>query len=110
MLRRELVAASAEPMILALLANGENYGYGILREIERTTGDQIAWTEGMLYPVLHRLEKAGKIRSRWREVESGRRRKYYGISPKGKTALAKMLDEWSLVYRALTDLREARNA
>jgi DNA-binding PadR family transcriptional regulator len=109
MLRRELVAASAEPMILALLAKNDNYGYGILRDIERLTGDQIAWTEGMLYPVLHRLERAKKIRSQWREVESGRKRKYYGISPKGKTALTKMMDEWSLVYRALTELTELRH-
>ncbi len=107
---RELVAASAEPMVLSLLSKGDSYGYAILREIERKSAKEIAWTEGMLYPVLHRLEAAGHVRSRWRESDTGRRRKYYSISPRGKTALTKMMEEWSLVHRTLTDLWEPRHA
>ena len=72
MLNKELVAASAQPMILSLLARGESYGYAIIRDVRETSGERIEWTDGMLYPVLHRLERRGLVRSRWRVSESGR--------------------------------------
>ena len=56
MLSKELVAASAEPLILSLLSKGESYGYAIIQEVRKLSEDQIQWTDGMLYPVLHRLE------------------------------------------------------
>ena len=64
MLSKELVAASAEPLILSLLANGESYGYAIIQEIKARSQDRIQWTDGMLYPVLHRMEGEGWIESR----------------------------------------------
>ena len=65
MIRKELVAASAEPMILALLAKGESYGYAIIQEVKARSGGKLQWTDGMLYPVLHRMEHRGLIKSRW---------------------------------------------
>ena len=65
MLRKELVAASAEPFILALLSKGESYGYAIIQEIMERSQHRIEWTDGMLYPVLHRMERKGWIKSRW---------------------------------------------
>ncbi|MGC9944629.1 MAG: helix-turn-helix transcriptional regulator [Verrucomicrobiota bacterium] len=56
MVTKELVAASTEPLILSLLARGENYGYALTQEVRRLSGDKIAWTGGMLCPVLHRME------------------------------------------------------
>src|ERR1700683_4785173 len=83
MIRKELVAASAEPLILSLLAEGESYGYAIIQEIKTRSQNRLEWTDGMLYPVLHRLERKGQIRSRWVEAESGRKRKYYSLKQPG---------------------------
>src|SRR5580698_7069315 len=87
MIRKELVAASAEPLILSLLAKGESYGYAIIQEIKARSQNRMEWTDGMLYPVLHRLERKGQIKSRWAEAESGRKRKYYSLRKEGKKAL-----------------------
>ena len=73
MIRKELVAASAEPLILSLLARGESYGYAIIQEIKARSQNQMQWTDGMLYPVLHRLEHRGLIKSRWAESENRRK-------------------------------------
>ena len=74
MLAKELVAASTEPLILSLLSRGESYGYALIQEVKQLSGEKIEWTDGMLYPVLHRMEQNGWIKSRWVEVETGRRR------------------------------------
>src|SRR5712672_3303801 len=74
MIQKELVAASTEPLILSLLANGESYGYELIQEVKELSGDKIKWTDGMLYPVLHRMEDNGWIKSRWVVMENGRNR------------------------------------
>jgi DNA-binding PadR family transcriptional regulator len=102
MLRKELVAASAEPLILSILAQGESYGYAIIQEIKSRSQNRMEWTDGMLYPVLHRLERRGQIRSRWVEAESGRKRKYYSLKAPGKKALAEHREHWNLVHSVLT--------
>jgi len=106
MLNKELVAASTEPLILSLLAGGESYGYALIQEVKRLSGDKIAWTDGMLYPVLHRMEHRGLIKSRWGESETGRKRKYYSLKKDGKTALARHHEQWSLVHGVLSGLRK----
>jgi PadR family transcriptional regulator PadR len=97
MLTKELVAASTEPLILSLLAEGESYGYALIQEVKRRSGDKIEWTDGMLYPVLHRMEREGWIQSRWGRAESGRKRKYYSLKPEGKKALQKQREQWVTV-------------
>ncbi len=109
MLRKELVAASAEPLILALLAKGESYGYAIIQEIMTRSKNQIEWTDGMLYPVLHRMEDNGWIKSRWSESEAGRKRKYYSIKKDGKVALAQQRAEWMVVHDVFAGLGEGRH-
>jgi DNA-binding PadR family transcriptional regulator len=104
MLRKELVAASAEPLILSLLARGESYGYAIIQELKERSGGKLQWTDGMLYPVLHRLERRGQLKSRWGESETGRKRKYYSLKREGKTAMAKHHEQWSLVHSVLSGL------
>jgi DNA-binding PadR family transcriptional regulator len=59
------------------------------------------WTDGMLYPVLHRLERLGHIEARWEVAESGRRRKYYGITPQGRAQLAEERKQWQAVDSTL---------
>ena len=79
---KDLVAASSTPIVLAILAEADSYGYAILQRVRELSGGRMEWTDGMLYPVLHRLERLGHVEARWARAESGRRRKYYG-SPRG---------------------------
>ena len=105
-IRKELVAASAEPLVLSLLSKGESYGYAIIQEVKARSGGQLQWTDGMLYPVLHRLEQRGLIKSRWAESESGRKRKYYSLKKNGKAAMARHHEQWLLVHGVLSGLRK----
>src|SRR3989454_6970297 len=79
-LGKDLVAASATPLVLAILAEGESYGYAIIKRVGELSKGHLQWTDGMLYPVLHRLERHGLVASRWRSSATGRRRKYYRLT------------------------------
>src|SRR4029077_4736702 len=103
-LPKDLVAASAVPLVLSLLQEGESYGYTIIQRVRDLSGGEIEWTDGMLYPVLHRLEAQGLIRSRWDVSEGGRERKYYALSAAGKCALAEQKEQWHVVHATLTKL------
>jgi PadR family transcriptional regulator PadR len=110
MITKELVAASAEPLILSLLSKGETYGYAIIQEVKKLSENKIEWTDGMLYPVLHRLEDRGLIKSRWAESETGRKRKYYSLKEDGKKALNKQREQWLTVNSTLTRLWKEKYA
>ena len=71
---KDLVAASAGPLVLAILAEGDSYGYAIIKRVGELSGGRLRWTDGMLYPVLHRLERLGYLGARWATAETGRRR------------------------------------
>ena len=103
-MNKELVAASSKPLLLSILADGENYGYAILQRVHELSGKQIAWTEGMLYPVLHRLESEGLICARWTRAETGRERKYYRLNEKGQKTLLAEKDQWLTVHNTLRKL------
>ena len=77
---KDLVAASATPLVLGILAKDDNYGYGILKQVNTLSGGQLEWTDGLLYPLLHRLERLGHVESYWQVPSGGRRRKYYRIT------------------------------
>jgi DNA-binding PadR family transcriptional regulator len=109
MLQRELIAASTEPLILSLLAQGESYGYALIQRVRQMSEGRIRWTDGMLYPVLHRLERQGRIKSRWRTAETGRKRKYYSIQTKGRAALAEAQAQRRLVDQTLNLLWRPSN-
>ena len=94
---RDLVAASSTPIVLAILAEGDSYGYAILKRVRELSGGQMKWTDGMLYPVLHRLERLGHVEARWEAAESGRRRKYYRITPRGRAQRAEERRQWQAV-------------
>lgn len=100
-LNKDLVAASSTPIVLGILAEGDSYGYAILKRVQDLSNGQITWTDGMLYPVLHRLERLGLIQARWGTAESGRRRKYYRLTDRGRTQLAEERRQWQAVDKAL---------
>ncbi len=101
MVSKELVAASSKPLVLAVLARGESYGYDIIRQVEALSNGALTWTDGMLYPVLHRLEQGGLITARWDVSEAGRRRKYYRLAPSGEEALQRERRQWFAVHKTL---------
>ncbi|PCJ56947.1 MAG: PadR family transcriptional regulator [Planctomycetota bacterium] len=103
-LSKELVAASATPIILSILAENENYGYSIIRKVDELSGGEMQWSDGMLYPVLHRLEKQGLIKSKWGKSETGRRRKYYKLEIKGKKTLVEEKRKWNVINTTLESL------
>ncbi|MGI6368488.1 MAG: PadR family transcriptional regulator [Anaerolineae bacterium] len=102
-INKDLTAASSTPIVLAILAEGDSYGYAILQRVRELSGGRIAWTDGMLYPVLHRLERLGYVVARWESVEGGgrRRRKYYRITPAGRDQLAEERRQWQAVDETL---------
>jgi DNA-binding PadR family transcriptional regulator len=103
-INKDLVAASATPLVLAILAEGESYGYAILKRVRELSGGEFEWTDGMLYPLLHRLSRLGYVTTEWRTPPEGRRRRYYAITDDGRAALAEQRRQWLTVARALNDV------
>ena len=101
---KDLVAASATPLVLSILAEGESYGYSILKRVRELSEGELEWTDGMLYPLLHRLLRLGYVTTEWRTPPEGRRRRYYAITDEGRAALAEHQRQWVTVARALGDV------
>ena len=104
MISKALVAASSKPLILSILKMGESYGYQIIQRVKAISGGELEWADGMLYPVLHRLEKEGFILSSWKLSDNGRMRKYYQITDQGREALEVEKQQWMTVHKALETL------
>ena len=98
---KDLVAASATPLVLAILAERDSYGYAIIKRVAELSGGHLQWTDGMLYPVLHRLERQGYVAAKWDTSGSGRRRKYYRITKEGRAELAVHRQKWKAVDATL---------
>jgi PadR family transcriptional regulator PadR len=100
-LSKDLVAASAVPLVLSILVEGPSYGYAIIKRVRFLSSDGIQWSEGMLYPVLHRMAGQGWIQPFWQVAESGRRRRYYRLTAEGREELARQQEQWELVRKTL---------
>lgn len=100
---KDLVAASATPLVLGILSEGQSYGYAIVKRVRELSGGALEWTDGMLYPLLHRLERQGYVEASW-DVVSGRRRRQYAITDSGRAVLAERRRQWDIVDRALAGL------
>ena len=103
-LGKDLVAASATPLVLAILADGESYGYAIISRVADLSGGRMQWTDGMLYPVLHRLERQGHVAAKWVVSDTGRRRRYYRLTGAGRAQLADQRQQWEVVDETLRGL------
>jgi len=106
-LDKDLVAASATPLVLAILSEGESYGYAVIKRVAELSGGELQWTDGMLYPVLHRLERNGHVRARWGRSDVGRRRKYYRLTEQGRNELMRQRLQWQVVDSTLRGLWRA---
>src|SRR5262249_22236115 len=110
MLSKELVAASTMPLVLSILSEGESYGYALIQRVHELSGGKVEWSEGMLYPVLHWMEKEELIESEWKEAETGRKRKYYRLCKEGKKALQSERQQWMTVHETLTSLWQTQSS
>lgn len=107
MISKNLTAASTKPLILGILKQGRSYGYLIIQKVKELSGGTMEWSDGMLYPVLHRMEKDGHIQSSWVMAENARPRKYYEITEAGKAALIEEQAQWSKINSVLDQIWEA---
>ena len=102
-INKDLVAASSTPLVLAILAEGDSYGYAILKRVRDLSDGELEWTDGMLYPLLHRLHRLGYVTPEWRSPGEQRRRRYYAITDAGRAALAEHQRQWTAVAQVLGD-------
>ncbi len=98
---KDLVAAMATPLVLAILVEGTSYGYAILKRVRELSAGELEWTDGMLYPLLHRLERLGYINAEWGTSPEGRRRRYYQATESGRAQLAEQRKQWATANRTL---------
>lgn len=103
-LSKELIGASSIPIILSVISAHETYGYDIIQRVKKASDNKIVWKDGTLYPVLHKLEKAGYIESSWKVGDSGRKRKYYRISDDGRKELEAKKENWIFMNNLLEKL------
>lgn len=109
-INKDLMAASSTPIVLAILAENDSYGYAILQRVRELSNGRMEWTDGMLYPVLHRLERLGHVQARWEVADSGRKRKYYSITSQGRAQLAEDRKQWQAVDSTLRGIWKAVSA
>lgn len=100
---KEFVAASSTPLVLSILAQGQSYGYAIIQQVKDCSMGTMCWADGMLYPILHRLEKKGFVAAVWGVSDSGRKRKYYRILPAGEIELVKQRQHWQEINDMLNN-------
>ena len=103
-IERELKRGSLELIVLHLLASGEAYGYEIVSKLTAETNGALEVSDGTLYPVLYRLERAGSVTVRWETPDRGVPRKYYRLTSAGRDELARLTHEWTTFSKAMSKL------
>ncbi len=101
---KELVGASASPIILSILKQGDSYGYEIVQKVKELAYGEIKWQEASIYPVLKKLESQGMIKSYWKVQDGERPRKYYTIQNEGVNLLEANKHDWNLVQKVFGKL------
>ncbi len=110
MISKTLMAASTRPIILAILSGGEDYGYNIIQKVKKISGGSLEWTDGMLYPVLQRMEMDGQVSSQWKSDGDSRPRRYFRITAEGRLALASEMAGWKRILKTMVVFSERRLA
>jgi PadR family transcriptional regulator, regulatory protein PadR len=103
----DILKGTLDVLILKALSGGPAHGYTIATWIGAASGDALALGEGTLYPALHRLEARGWLRSRWGTSANNRQAKFYTLTPKGQTQLARATAQWRRYAAALTSALDA---
>ena len=110
MLEREMKRGSAELLILALLEERERHGYDIGKQIEERSEALIKFHITSLYPTLYRLEGQGMIEGRWVEKAGQRRRRYYRLTPGGRSTLVRQRSIWENFAKAINRVAGIKHA
>ena len=92
--QRDLLRGSLDLMVLSVLAGGKRYGYLIQKQVREASGARVELPAGTLYPLLHRLEDDGLVRSLW-DNKTGRQRKWYELTAVGRKRLTSQAQEWA---------------
>lgn len=106
---KELVGASTSLLVLGILAKSPSYGYEVVKRVNEQADGLFEWQEGTIYPVLHKLEKEGLVRTQWQDADTGRRRKYYYITAAGRESLAGQAEKWEAFHGLVNRIVEAPN-
>jgi len=101
---KDLIAATSIPLLLSILAEGESYGYRIIKEIKERSRGNLEFAEGTLYPVLKKLEEKKLIISKWKISDNERQRKYYRLTPAGKKQLQSEKANWQFINKLFEQL------
>lgn len=102
--QRELMRGAGPVAVLGLLEQREMYGYELVEALSRRTDGVLDMGQSTLYPLLYNLEGKKLIRGVWRKAQSGRKRKYYGLTKKGTTWLRTQQKQWESLMDAMTSL------
>jgi transcriptional regulator len=102
----ELLKGTLSLLILSLLKRKPMYGYEIATTVHQETDGAFTWREGSLYPNLHKMSADGLILGEWEEKEVGRKRRYYRITAKGRTALREKMQAWKTLCQAVNRILE----
>jgi DNA-binding PadR family transcriptional regulator len=105
---KNLAAGTYDLIVLDILRDGPNYGYGIRKRIFEQSKGTLNWLDGTLYPILRHLEKQGLVASQWRGPKHGRQRCYYRLTPRGQRACLHQRRQWASFTRAINALLTAR--
>ncbi len=98
---RELLKGVAPVVVLEILSRGAMYGYELSEAVEQRSDKVLSLGRGTLYPLLYNLEAKGLVTAEWQESESGRKRRYYSITSKGKETLASQKEQWQELHRGV---------
>jgi transcriptional regulator len=100
-MRKEELKGHLDLLLLAIAADGPCHGYAVIQELRRRSGEVFDLPEGTIYPALHRLEKAGFLRSDWTDGEGERRRRVYVLTAAGSSTLEHQRAEWNTFENAV---------
>lgn len=103
----QLVKGTVRMLILRLLEKGPMYGYRMIQDLRERSEGYFDLGEGALYPLLHEMEEAGILRARWEQQQGRPSRRYYSLSARGRTELARRLAEWQRFAHAIRTVLEA---
>jgi len=98
---REFLTGTVGVLILSLLSERAMYGYEIVQEADRRSAQQFRMKEGTIYPALHQMERAGLLKASWRDSETGRARKYYSLTAKGRRQADSKRKQWESISAAM---------
>ena len=107
---KNLIGSSSEMLLLSLLVGQDMYGYQMIKELKARSDDSFDFKEGTLYPVLHKMESKGLVRSYEQTAENGRSRTYYAITDEGRGKYRKQLAQWEEFSRSVDKVISAQPA